>query len=194
MAAEYFLRFENFQPGIVLEKRLEEAATGSGAEEFLEALAAPTATPGGGGAAAAAAAMAAALGAMISGLMKRDTSTFETERRFLTAAIERDAQAYRGVMAAYRIPKADRAGALEAALQQAAVVPMEVAEHVAFVKTQLETLQREAPTKYSSDIETGLALARAALQGTTANVRVNCDSITTNDFKRALEQRLAALT
>ncbi|MEI9970568.1 MAG: cyclodeaminase/cyclohydrolase family protein [Ignavibacteriota bacterium] len=69
MSAEYFLRYENFRPELVLENRIAEAVgSRSGLPEFLDALAAPTATPGGGSASAAAAAMAAALGAMVTRL------------------------------------------------------------------------------------------------------------------------------
>src|SRR5450432_4016491 len=73
MSAEFFLRYENFQPELVLENRIAEAVgSRSGLPEFLDALAAPTATPGGGSAAAAAAAMAAALGSMVTRLAKLD--------------------------------------------------------------------------------------------------------------------------
>src|SRR5205807_6615136 len=95
MAAEYFLRFENFRPELVLENRIAEAmTTRSGLPEFLDALAAPTATPGGGSASAAAAAMAAALGAMVTRLAKQDSSAFEDDRRYFTDAVERDAEAF----------------------------------------------------------------------------------------------------
>ena len=61
LSAEYFLRFEDFRPELVLENRLAEAqARRGGLPEFLDALASPAATPGGGSAAAAAGAMAAA--------------------------------------------------------------------------------------------------------------------------------------
>ena len=63
MSAEYFLRYENFSPELVLENRIADAmASRGGLPEFLDALAAPTATPGGGSASAAAAAMAARAG------------------------------------------------------------------------------------------------------------------------------------
>jgi glutamate formiminotransferase len=195
MVAGHFLRLENFQPDIVLEKRLEEAATdsASGVEPFLDALAAPTAAPGGGSASAAAGAMAAALGAMISGIMKRTVYDFESDRGFLTAAIARDAEAFRAVMAAYRIPKAERAPAVEAALRRATLAPMEVAERAAALRKQLEILHGEAPAKFSSDIETGSALADAAIRGALANVRVNLESITGDGFRLEIEQRIAAL-
>jgi len=65
-AAAFFVKAENFHPGLVLENRLQQAmrpATGEGLKQFLDQVAAPTATPGG-GSAAAAAALAASLGAM----------------------------------------------------------------------------------------------------------------------------------
>ena len=106
MSAEYFLRFENFRPELVLEHRIAEAvAARGGLPEFLDALAAPTATPGGGSAAAAAAAMAAALGAMVTRLAKQDAGAFEEDRRFFTEAVDRDAAAFEHVMAAYKRPR-----------------------------------------------------------------------------------------
>src|ERR1039458_3449026 len=61
LSAEYFLRYENFRPELVLENRIASAlAARTGLPEFLDALASPSATPGGGSAAAAAAAMSAA--------------------------------------------------------------------------------------------------------------------------------------
>src|ERR1035441_2559198 len=83
LAAEYFLRAENFSPQLVLENRIADAvAVRGGLPEFLDALAAGTATPGGGSAAAAAAAMGAALGAMVSRLAKLDPGTYEDDRAF----------------------------------------------------------------------------------------------------------------
>lgn len=191
MAAEYYLLAENFRPDSVLENRLAEALS-SGLGEFLDALAAPSPTPGGGSAAAAAGAMAAALGAMVASLAKRDAREFEEDRLFLAAAVDRDAQAFNGVMAAYRIPKAERGPQVEEALQRATMVPIEVAERAARLAKRLEILHREAPARFSSDVETARALAQAALSGALANVRINLDSIGDEGFRRALEQRVEA--
>ncbi len=194
MAAEYYLRCENFRPDIVLENRLEQVGPSGGIGDFLDALAAPSATPGGGSASAAAGAMAAALGSMISVLSKRDGYDFEADRKFLTAAVDRDAAAFNGVMAAFRIPKPERAPYLEQALHKAALVPMEVAERAYEVRAQLEILQSEAPAKFSSDVETGRALAAAATTGSLANVRINLESIKDEEFRRNLEERVRVLT
>jgi glutamate formiminotransferase len=87
ISAEYFLRFENFKPALVLENRIAEAlAAHSGLAEFLDTLAAPAAAPAG-GVAAVAAAMAAALGARLAGLATQDSRRFEDDRRFFTEAL-----------------------------------------------------------------------------------------------------------
>ena len=94
MTAEWYLQVENFHPSLVLENRLAEAATVDGLNEFLDELAAPTATPGGGSAAAAAAAMAAALGAMVSGLAKLARRCFRSRSQVL----RRSGEARRGIL------------------------------------------------------------------------------------------------
>ncbi len=193
MAAEFYLRCENFSSDVVLENRLAAAMESAGLDEFLEALAAPSPTPGGGSAAAAAGAMAAALGAMVAGLAKIPAEQYTQERLFFSAAVRRDARAYEAVLAAYRKPKEQRGPFVEEALRQAAAVPLEVAERAAALKRRLEELARQAPPKFSSDIETARALASAAVTGAIANVRINLASIADETYRQALEQRLTAL-
>jgi glutamate formiminotransferase len=192
-AAEFYLRCENFHPNLVLENRMEDGMQRTGLLEFLDALAAPRATPGGGSASAAAGAMAAALGVMVSKLSKRDDPELEQERLFLAAAVDRDAAAYDGVVAAYKRPKDERAPFIEQALHEAALVPMEVAEHSFALRRQLEELRRVTPAKFSSDLAVAAALCQAALTGAIANVRINLDSISDEAVKLGLESRLAAL-
>jgi glutamate formiminotransferase len=192
MASEYFLRSENFSPALVLENRIAEAiAKRSGLPEFLDALAAGTATPGGGSASAAAAAMGAALGAMVSRLAKLDPAAYEDDRAFFTAAVERDAEAFQRVMAAYKRPKDERAPLVEEALHGAALVPLEVLERAAAMMGRLEKL--EVPACFASDLAVAKALAAAAKAGVLENVRINLESIQDAAFKAAVEERLRAL-
>src|SRR5689334_18104958 len=86
MATDYFLLVENFSPAQVFENRLQAALTGAPlltpkggklagiARPFLEAVAAPTATPGGGSVSAFAGALAASLGQMVTGLSRKKKS------------------------------------------------------------------------------------------------------------------------
>jgi len=189
MAAEYFLRSENFRPELVLENRIAEALSArTGLAEFLDALAAPTATPGGGSASAAAAAMAAALGAMVTRLSKQDSTPFEDDRRFFTEAVDRDAEAFQKVMAAYKRPKEERAPFVEEALHGAAEVPLQVVERAAAMSARLDALQ--VPAKFASDVAVAKALISAAKTGALENVRINLDSIQDPAFKEAVEARL----
>ena len=192
ISAEYFLRFENFRPELVLENRMAEAvASRGGLPEFLDALASPTATPGGGSAAAAAAAMAAALGCMVTRLAKLDSVAFEEDRRYFTAAVDRDAQAFNAVMAAYKRPKDERGPYVEEAMHGAAEVPLEVVERVTALAARLGAL--EIPARYASDLEVAKALAAAARTGALDNVRINLGSIKDAAFKASAESRLSAI-
>jgi glutamate formiminotransferase / formiminotetrahydrofolate cyclodeaminase len=191
LAAEYFLRYENFRPELVLENRIAEALSARGGlPEFLDALAAPTATPGGGSASAAAAAMAAALGAMVTRLAKQDPGAFEEDRRYFTEAVERDAAAFQCVMAAYKRPKDERAPFVEEALHGAALAPLEALERAHEMEARLNALQ--IPAKFGSDLAVAKALVRAAKTGALENVRINLDSITDGAFRAAVEARLEA--
>jgi len=198
MTAEWYLQVENFHPRLVLENRLAEAAhmvvNHDGLNEFLDELAAPTATPGGGSAAAAAAAMAAALGAMVSGLAKLPAEAFETDRKFFAGAVKRDAASYDGVRAAYKRPKDERAPFVEQALRGAAVVPLEVAEAATALKNRLRDLAATAPAKFGSDIETAQGLAQAGIDGALANVRINIASMKDESLAAPLRERLGKLS
>jgi glutamate formiminotransferase / formiminotetrahydrofolate cyclodeaminase len=192
MSAEYFQRYENFRPELVLENRIAEAVgSRSGLPEFLDALAAPTATPGGGSASAAAAAMAAALGSMVTRLAKQDPEAFELDRRFFTEAVDRDAAAFQRVMAAYKRPKDERAPFVEEALHGAAEVPLQVLERATAMQARLNAL--EIPAKFGSDLAVAKALTVAAKAGVLENVQINLDSITDADFKAVVRSRLEAI-
>src|SRR5579872_7237263 len=84
MAADYFLQVESFSPEQIFENKLEGALTGAPADlsgkdgrlgalarPFVDAVAAPSATPGGGSVSALAGALAAALGQMVAGLSRK---------------------------------------------------------------------------------------------------------------------------
>lgn len=189
LSAEYFLRFENFKPELVLEHRIAEAvAARGGLPDFLDSLAAPTATPGGGSASAAAAAMSAALGSMVTRLAKQDSSEFESDRQFFTAAVDRDAAAFQKVMLAYKRPKEERAPYVEEALHGAAEVPLEVYERAAAMERRLIAL--EIPAKFGSDLAVAKALLGAAKAGVMENVKINLDSIQDQDFHTRTQQRI----
>jgi glutamate formiminotransferase len=191
LSAEYFLRFENFKPELVLEHRVAEAvAARGGLPDFLDALAAPTATPGGGSASAAAAAMSAALGSMVTRLSKLDPTEFENDRQFFTEAVQRDADAFQKVMAAFKRPKDERGPYVEEALHGAAEVPLQVYERASQMERRLEALQ--IPAKFGSDLAVAKALIVAAKKGVMENVQINLDSVQDLEFRASVEARIQA--
>jgi glutamate formiminotransferase/formiminotetrahydrofolate cyclodeaminase len=201
-AAEWFLQVENFDSSLILENRLSAVMSGktavgglrAGVEPFLEQLAAPTAAPGGGSAAAAAGAMAASLATMVATMSrgKKAYLPYENElsaalgklsalREELKSAIDRDAEAFKVVMAAYKAAKQsdDGGAAIEAALQQATLVPLSVAEASYQAAQIAESLKPMTNPNMASDLSTAIALAKAAVAGALENVEINLNSLDT---------------
>jgi len=100
-------------------------------------------------------------------------------REDLKSAIDADAEAYNAVMKAYKSAKesADGAHLIAAALQQAAVVPLGVAERASEVKQIITALEPITNPNMKSDLTTAIALANAAIAGALANVEINLESI-----------------
>jgi glutamate formiminotransferase len=199
-AAEWFLQVENFDSSLILENRLAAVMTGkvaagslsSGIAPFIEQLAAPTATPGGGSAAAASGAMAAGLAVMVASMSRGKKAYQQHEsqlgeaitrltelREELKSAIDADAESYNAVMKAYKAAKESANGgpAINAALIQAASVPLGVAEKAVEVAEIAASLRPISSPMMRSDLTTAIALSRAAVEGALANVAVNVDSI-----------------
>lgn len=218
-AAAEFLRVARFDPAMVLENRLANVMAAAPARiqnqlaPFLAALAAPTPAPGGGSAAAAAGAMAAALGAMVARLSGKKKALAEHHQRLAELATtfdglqleflrlaDRDAEAYGAVVAARHFPvgsaaeSSARDRALAAANELAAEVPLATAVFARQLGGHLGALRRMASPAMVSDLETGEALATAALRGAAANVRINLDSFPADSPpRRRLETDLAKL-
>jgi len=205
MAADYFLQLENFSPSQVFENKLEAALGGAALEAkggklaslarpFLDAVAAPTATPGGGSVSALAAALGASLGQMVAGLSRKKKSQaahvdelleeLDALRKIadeLTEAIDRDAAAYDAVMAAFKLPQDNaeetrrREEAIQIATKGAAEVPLEVAEKAARLHKRLLQLEAIAAASMKSDLQVAHLMAVAGAKGALANVEINLE-------------------
>src|SRR5216683_245790 len=225
MAADFFLQLENFSPAQVFENKLQAALTGQPldpaakvgklaglAEPFLDAVAAPTATPGGGSVSALAGALAASLGQMVAGLSrkKKSQAAFVNElsealdqlRRNaaeLAEAIDRDAAAYDAVVAAYKLPQESgeekhlRAEAIQRATRGATEVPLQVAERSVALFERLGQLGSIAAASMRSDLKVARLMAAAGARGALANVEINLDSITDANYLTSMRTKSAAL-
>jgi formiminotetrahydrofolate cyclodeaminase len=127
---------------------------------------------------------------MVTRLAKQDSGEFEDDRRFFTEAVDRDAEAFQKVMAAYKRPKDERAPYVEEALHGAAEVPLQVYERGARMERRLEALQ--IPSKFGSDLAVAKALIVAAKKGVLENVRINLESIQDQGFRASVEARIKA--
>jgi formiminotetrahydrofolate cyclodeaminase len=125
---------------------------------------------------------------MVTRLAKQDSGAFEDDRKFFTDAVDRDAEAFQKVMAAYKRPKDERAPFVEEALHGAAEVPLEVYERACAMAKRLDTLQ--IPAKFGSDLAVAKALVVAAKVGVMENVRINLESIQDEAFKSKAEERI----
>ncbi len=216
LAAAAFLNVENWDPNLILENRMAAVLGGrkqslrAKCEAFVDAVAAPSATPGGGSVAALAGSLAAALGQMVAGLSHGKKASAQHEPELLAAsarlqrlveelkqAIDRDAASYENVRAAYKLPKEDEAAriaAIQRALRGAAEVPLEVFERAREITAIIEQLVPITSPAMASDLKVARFLAAAAAEGARANVQINMEGITDAEYVRSLQARLGPVT
>ncbi|MCI9476740.1 MAG: cyclodeaminase/cyclohydrolase family protein [Emergencia sp.] len=175
---------------------------------FTEVLASKAPVPGGGGASALVGALGTALGSMvgsltvgkkkyaaveedIKGLMKQA----EVLQAELLALVEKDAEVFAPLAAAYGMPKetkeekAEKARVMELVLKDACSVPLEIMEKCC----QAIDLHREFAEKGSvlavSDAGVGVIFAKAALQGASLNVFINTGSMQDRAYAETLNEK-----
>lgn len=205
--AVWYTQLDLFSPDQVLERKMALEGGASRQPDFTDDLAAATPTPGGGSAAAYAGAMAAGLVAMVARLTigkkgyEEQAQTMgdllqesEALRVELRAAVERDAEAFNQVMAAYQMPKTDpdRKSAIREATMGAAIVPLEVAQKSLRVMELALEAARSGNLNAISDAGSALNLAFASLNSAAYNVRINLSGLDegkkVSDMKQAIEE------
>jgi methenyltetrahydrofolate cyclohydrolase len=175
---------------------------------LLDAFASADPTPGGGSASALSGAIAASLLSMVASMPKSKTNAVaerealdeaNTEILKLRAAlielIDRDADAYDLVVAAFRKPKAteeDKA-ARKAAIHDATVVatevPLETMTACAGLLELATTVGEHGNSNAASDVAVAIELARAGLKGARYNVDINLGGISDAAVSAALRDR-----
>jgi glutamate formiminotransferase/formiminotetrahydrofolate cyclodeaminase len=222
-AAVWYLQLKDFNREQILERRMQniqkEGDKGSSGEDFLEALASASPTPGGGSAAAHAGALAAALVGMVARLTvgKKKYAEVETQmaalipkadslRAEFVKAVKADATAFDAVMSAMKMPKeteeqkTSRANAIDTATLEAAKQPLQVARMAVDCLGMVREAARLGNINAISDAGSAAALARACLAGSALNVRINVHSLSNPEpgaqlirDLRELEKQAAAL-
>lgn len=181
-------------------------------EAFLEDLAGSAPAPGGGGAAALVGAAGAALGNMVGSLTvgKKKYAAVEADililnrraatlRKQLEGLVQADADAFTPLAAAYRLPKetpeqqAHKAAVLEAALEGACAVPLEImsacCEGIALAAEYAE----KGSVMAVSDAGCAALFCKAALQAAGLNVSINTRLMADNARAAALNAQADAM-
>ncbi|MFQ5885455.1 MAG: cyclodeaminase/cyclohydrolase family protein [Thermoplasmata archaeon] len=180
--------------------------------EFLKSVSASSATPGGGSAAAMCGALSASLSTMVCNLTigkdKYKDVREEMERVLayssrlverLTELIDEDAEAYKSVTAALRLPKeteeekAKRIEAMQSAFRRAIAVPHEVMELALEAMRMAHTVARKGNEGAVSDSGSGAMMAYAALHAASMNVKMNLKEIEDTEFREEVEEKLKAM-
>jgi len=179
---------------------------------FLDVLASDSPTPGGGAVAGVVAGVAAALIAMVGRLTvgKEEFSDVaermqvliaegDAARGTFLALADRDAHAFDGVMAAFKMPKGtdeekrERSAAIQAGYLDAATVPMEIARKaVALMELALEVTATGNPAA-ASDGWSGAGCAYAAVLCAMANVEINAAAIKDEGARAALVDEVTSV-
>jgi glutamate formiminotransferase / formiminotetrahydrofolate cyclodeaminase len=185
---------------------------------FLSAVSDGTPIPGGGSVAALAGALAASLGIMAcrigppsqkSGSSEERTTESEPSKELareleatehqlqslaaeLKTLVQADADAYAGVVQAYRRPKSDpgRPMAISEHLRIATLVPLQTAELARDVATQLLALRQKTKPSVSSDLKVGILMSLIAMEGGLENVSTNVKQIKDRSLEVEIADRI----
>jgi len=179
---------------------------------FLDELASSAPAPGGGSVAALSGALGAALVSMVCNLtvgkekyadVQEDVEALleksEALRKELTDLLEEDVRAYTTYSKAAKMPreteeqKAERAQAMQEALQVATNVPLRIAEAAVKVMELCRPVAEKGNVWAVSDAGVAVLMAEAALRSAALNVLINLGSLKDKEFaaqKRAKLDRL----
>lgn len=168
--------------------------------------------PGGGSVAALSGALGADLVAMVCGLSidKPDYEAYRNELNFilkraralsksLLERVDRDTQAFNGVMAAFKLPKATdeekkiRAEAIQKGYREAVQSPLGIARECLEVLSLAAELPGQSNSNALSDLGVASQQAYAGLEGAVMNVNINLPSIKDDGFKARTASDVSSL-
>ena len=175
---------------------------------FGQELADASPAPGGGSVAALAGSMAAALGAMVARLtvgknrykeawtiMEQVRDRCDALRETLIELIDRDADAYNRVVAAYRLPKtseqdtAARRTAIAKANREAAEVPLSTLEAIVQLVPELRQVVKHGNPNCITDAGVAVEMMRTGALGAAYNVKINLSGFGNADLADQLKTR-----
>ena len=170
-------------------------------EFFLDELSSNKLVPGGGSAASLVAAIGIALGSMVGNLAlskKRYQSLIpeiesvivksEKLKRELEYLIEKDAESCESLLKAFKMPKSEREDVMDAALEEACTVPLEIMKKTIEAIDLHEQLLELGITTAISDIGVGVSFCKAALEGASLSILINTKLMKNDGMKANLNE------
>ena len=176
-------------------------------KEFIDKVTGNDPVPGGGSVSALNGSLAASLAAMVANLtvgrkkyaevndeMEQISARMTEQSAKLLADVDRDAEAYDRVFAAFKLPKetdeekAVRKEAIQHETKYAAEVPMEVARTASELLPMIDAAARRGNSNAVTDATVAMMCARTAVIGALLNVRINLTSITDEAFVKTMTE------
>ncbi len=169
--------------------------------DVLDAFATTDPVPGGGSAAALAGAIGTSLLLMVAAIPKTKTGAPEETADLAEAAtrlhplrdqllelVDRDSDAYKQVMDAYRLPKASevekasRQDAIDRAMRSATATPLDTMRACQQALRGAVTVAANGNRRTTSDVGVGVELLVAALRGARMNVDINLAALDDQEY------------
>lgn len=182
-------------------------------KDYLKETASSAPVPGGGSVAAVGASLAAALSEMVAGLTvgRKGFEAVHAEMEEICAAaadmrmrcaedIDRDPEAYRKVMDAYRMPKetaedkASRTRAIQKTMKGAALVPLALAERICRIIDMAGSVVQKGNPNAATDGAVAAMMARSAGLAALYNVRINLTAIKDETFVNEITRKVDNMT
>lgn len=170
-------------------------------KDFAEALASREPVPGGGGGSALVGALGIALCSMVGNFtlgkkkyadvepqVKEIMSESEELRLRFLELVEADAEAFEPLSQAYSIPKDDpmRDTVMEECLKNAVAAPLKMLRLSCRAIELHQRMGEIGSVIILSDVATGVAICKSALEGAFVNIKVNTSSMTNREFAEKL--------
>lgn len=180
--------------------------------DFLAELGSNSPAPGGGSISALAGALGGALTTMVCRLTIGNSKYAEVEGEietilaegerlaaWLTQAVDADTEAFNQVMAAYKLPKETptektaRSEAIQKAMQQAAELPLAVADCCSKILGLANRVLTIGNANAASDAAVAGLMAHAGLHGAIYNVKINLSSLKDETLVQQLQTKVKAI-
>jgi formiminotetrahydrofolate cyclodeaminase len=180
-------------------------------EEFLANLASQSPTPGGGSVAALCGALSTALSSMVSRLtigkcppqlekeMIKTMKESDDLRSELVRLVDEDANAFNGVMDAFKMPKEnekqkkERKKKIQEAYKKAALVPLNTAVRCSTAMELARFIAANGNENSISDAGVAALMADAGIKAAIMNVEINLPSIKDDTFVKEIKEKIGKL-